>query len=103
MVHLEFLPRGQTIDSDYWISVVKRLKESICHKRPVMWKGGFNGNTDKDFILHMDNAPVHISVPSLAFYGEDDIDLLAHPAYSPDLAPCDFWAFPHLKAKLHSR
>jgi len=25
---------------------------------------------------------------------------LQHPPYSPDLAPCDFWAFPTLKAQL---
>ncbi len=103
VVHLEFLLRGQTIDSDFWISVVRRLKENIRRKRPVMWHGGFDGSTDRDFILHMDNAPVHVSVPSLAFYGENDIDLLPHPAYSPDLAPCDFWAFPALKAKLRGR
>ncbi len=104
VVHLEFLPRGQTIDSDFWISVVKCLKESIRRKRPVMWRGGgFDGKTDRDFLLHMDNVPVHISIPSLAFYGENDIDLLLHPAYSPDLAPCDFWAFPALKNKLRGR
>ncbi len=102
VVHLEFLPRGQTINTDYWIAVVKRLKESICRKRQVMWKGGFDGQTDRDFILHMDNAPVHVSVPALAFYGEDGINLLAHPAYSPDLAPCNFWAFPALKKQLRS-
>ena len=59
-----------------------------------MWRGGFDGNTDRDFVLPMDNAPVHVSVPALAFYGEDNIDLLAHRAYSPDLASCNFWAFP---------
>ena len=25
---------------------------------------------------------------------------LKHPPYSPDLAPCDFWAFPTLKRQL---
>ena len=26
--------------------------------------------------------------------------LLIHAPYSPDLAPCDFWAFPELKRRL---
>ncbi len=26
--------------------------------------------------------------------------LWPHPQYSPDLSPCDFWAFPVLKAKI---
>ncbi len=29
-----------------------------------------------------------------------DQDLLAHPLYSPDLAPCDFFLFPFLKKQL---
>ncbi|GFR75441.1 transposase [Elysia marginata] len=28
---------------------------------------------------------------------------LPHPAYSPDLAPCEFWLFPILKDKLAGR
>ena len=26
-----------------------------------------------------------------------DIKTIAHPPYSPDLAPCDFWLFPKLR------
>ena len=100
VVHLEFLPRGQTVNTDAWLAILGRLKESIHRKRPVMWRGGFQGNKDKDFLLHMDNAPSHVAVRSLAFYGENDFELLSHPAYSPDLAPCDFWAFPYLKAQM---
>jgi hypothetical protein len=28
---------------------------------------------------------------------------LEHPPYSPDLAPCDFWAFPTMKRKLRGK
>ena len=28
------------------------------------------------------------------------IKTVPHPPYSPDFAPCDFWLFPKLKAKL---
>ena len=28
------------------------------------------------------------------------MELLAHPPYSPDLAPCDFFLFPYLKARM---
>ncbi len=91
------------MDTDFWLAVLKRLKESIRRKRPILWKGGFDGNTNHDFVLHMDNAPIHVSVPAPAFYGEEDFDLLAQLAYSPDLAPCDFWAFPTAKAQLRGR
>ncbi len=103
IIHIEFLPQGETVDSEFYISVLTRLKESIRRKRPVMWKGGFDGATDRDFILLQDNATPHVSVPTLAFFGENDFDLLSHPPYSPDLAPCDFWAFPYVKSKMRGR
>jgi hypothetical protein len=28
---------------------------------------------------------------------------LEHPPYGPDLAPCDFWAFPTMKRELRSK
>jgi hypothetical protein len=28
---------------------------------------------------------------------------IEHPPYSPDLAPCDFWAFPPMKTELQSK
>ncbi|GFS01717.1 mariner Mos1 transposase [Elysia marginata] len=31
------------------------------------------------------------------------LGVLPHPAYSPDLAPCDFWLFPTLKDRLAGR
>ncbi len=39
-------------------------------------------------------------MPTLAFLGEHDMEMVAHPPYSPDLAPCDFFLFPHLKKNL---
>ncbi len=34
------------------------------------------------------------------FITTKNIDLLEHPPYSPDMAPCDFWAFPQIKKNL---
>lgn len=103
VIHIEFLPQGETVDSDFYISVLTRLKESIRRKCPVMWRGGFDGSTNRDFILLQDNATPHVSVPTLAFFGENDFDLLSHPPYSPDLALCDFWAFPHVKSQMRGK
>ncbi len=51
-------------------------------------------------LLHHDNASSHTAAPTLALIGESHIEMLAHPPYSPDLAPCDFWAFPFMKNHL---
>jgi hypothetical protein len=34
---------------------------------------------------------------------EISVTPLEHPPYSPDLAPCDFWAFPTMKRELHGQ
>jgi hypothetical protein len=31
------------------------------------------------------------------------MDVIPHPPYSPDLAPCDFFLFPKMKLKLKGR
>ena len=50
-------------------------------------------------ILH-DNASAHKTGAVTQFFSENRIATLPHPAYSPDLAPCDFWLFPKLKELL---
>jgi histone-lysine N-methyltransferase SETMAR len=48
-------------------------------------------------MLHFDNAPVHTTEgvrENLASFG---FRRIAHPPYSPDLAPCDFFLFSAMK------
>ena len=53
-------------------------------------------------LLH-DNAPSHTSAIVTAFLKKEKVTVLPHPPYSPDLAPCDFFLFPKLKASLAGR
>ncbi|UYV68407.1 hypothetical protein LAZ67_5004230 [Cordylochernes scorpioides] len=34
LIHYEFMPEGQTINQDYYIDVLRRLKKAVCQKRP---------------------------------------------------------------------
>ncbi len=86
------------VDTDTYIQTLKNLRECIRKKRPFMWKGGVDGETNREFVIQQDNASCHTSNRTLAFLF--DQDLLAHPPYSPDLAPCDFFLFPYLKKQL---
>ena len=92
------MPKGVSVTSEVYCDILDQLKEDIRRKRPGMWKGGHDGQTDKDFVLQHDNASCHTAVPTLAKIGESGIDLLAHPPYSPDLAVANFFLFPHLKS-----
>ena len=54
VVHSEFLPDGQSVNAEYYLSVLKRLRENIRLKRKDLWD-------NKSWFLHHDNAPAHIS------------------------------------------
>ena len=101
VVLAEFLPLGETVDTDQYLETLRRLKECIRKKRPALWSTGRGRRVGpRPFIIHHDNASSHTSAPTLAFFGEQNINMLAHPPYSPDLAPCDYFLFPRLKNEL---
>lgn len=59
-----------------------------------------DANGDRNYWIHQDNATPHTSNITIALFGESGINLVPHPPYSPDLAPCDFTIFPYLKKQL---
>ena len=48
-------------------------------------------------ILHHDNAPAHTTLSVREFLATKQITVSEYPAYSPDLAPSDFFLFPKMK------
>jgi histone-lysine N-methyltransferase SETMAR len=53
--------------------------------------------------LHLDNCQVHFSRVTEQFIAENHLARVPQPAYSPDLAPSDFWFFRRLKNSLAGR
>ncbi|KAG5318550.1 SETMR methyltransferase, partial [Pseudoatta argentina] len=51
----------------------------------------------KKVLFHQDNARIHMCPTPMAKFNEFRYELLPHPAYSLDLAPCDYFLFPNLK------
>jgi len=92
IIFIDYLKRGKTINSDYYIALLERLKEEILEKRPHLQK--------KKVLFHQDNAPCHKSMKTMAKLNEMGFELLPHPPYSPDLAPSDFFLFSDLKRML---
>ena len=54
-------------------------------------------------LFQQDNAPAHTSAIVMAKIHELGFELIHHPPYSPDLAPCDFFLFPNLKTWLDGK
>ena len=90
VVHYKFAPRRQMINEEYYVGVLKRLRDAVRRKRPCFWSSG-------DWLLHHDNAPAHSSNLVQQCIAKHKIVQFRQPPYNPDIAPCDFWMFPKLK------
>ena len=84
IVHYEFVPTWQTVNQVYYFEVLKRLREKVRRKRPEIF-------ANNSWILHHDNAPAHTALFVREFLATKQITVLEHPAFSPDLAPNDFF------------
>ncbi|GFR84359.1 transposase [Elysia marginata] len=79
----------------YVQNMLSQVKSSINEQQP-------KHNTSRTLLLHENAGPQKARATTQSLR-ELRIQVLPHPAYSPDLAPCDFWLFPILKDKLAGR
>ena len=71
---------GQTVNQVYYLELLKRLREKIRRKRPELF-------ANNSWTSHHDNAPAHTALSMREFLSTEQITVLEHPAYSPDLPP----------------
>ena len=92
-VVIEALPPGGTWTADYFNNVIiEKLAQSDPYRRAIAQK--------QAFVVHMDNAPVHRAATVKQKMWQIGMHNAEHPAYSPDLAPSDFYLFGNLKSKI---
>jgi len=86
---IDYLPKGQTINTEYYSSLLVQLKDILKEKHCRKVTKGV-------LFLH-NNAPAHRALATqkkLAYLG---FQCLAHPPYALDLAPLDYHLFPGMK------
>lgn len=96
IVHHEFAPHGQTVTKEYYREVLRRLRDAVRRRRPMLHQSG-------EWRLHHDNAPAHTAQLVQQFLAKHNIIQVPQPPYSPDMAPCDFFLFPKTKYALKGR
>ena len=86
---IDYLPKGQTINAEYYSSLLVQMKDILKEK--------CHGKVTKGVLYLHDNASAHWALATqkkLAYLGFQCLD---HPPYSLDLAPSDYYLFPGLK------
>jgi len=84
IVHVDWVPQGQTVNQVYYKEVLINLHEGVGRRRLEMWKSG-------SWVLHQDNAPAHNALSVKTILKKHKITVSEHLPHSPDLAPCDFF------------
>jgi histone-lysine N-methyltransferase SETMAR len=64
------------------------------------WRRAQVGRTNRKLIMHADNARPHTAKMTSQFMEQNSMHREPHPAYSPDLAPSDFYLFGYVKQLL---
>ena len=80
VVNSEFLPEGQTVNNEYYLSSMQRLREQIRRKTADFWK-------ENSWILHHDNALSHKAIIVNEFLAEHSTNIIEQPPCSPNMAP----------------
>jgi len=70
--------------------------KKVRRKRPKRF-------ANNSWILHHDNAPAHTSLSVREFLATKLTTVLEHPAYSPDLAPSEFFSVPEDKGNIERK
>jgi len=92
---IDYLPKGQTINAEYYSSLLVQLKDILKEKR--------RRKVTKGVLFLQDNATAHrpfVTHKKQAYVGFQCLD---YSPYSPDLAPSGYHLLPGLKKQLKGR
>lgn len=87
------LENGKTVTADWYTNeCLSTVLKQVKQRRRL-----------NDLIIHHDNASAHKATQTMEYLESQRVKLMGHPAYSPDLSPCDFWLFPKIKEQLRGK
>ena len=84
------------VTADWYVShCLPKIFQAWCKRRP---------RTDvRGLLFHHDNASMHTAAVTLDFLAASDVQLVIHPPYSPDVAPCDWFLLLPVKRQLKGK
>ena len=95
VIMLDFLAKKRTITGACYANLLDQLRTAIREK--------CRGKLSKGILLQQVNARVHTCKIAMDAVKRNGYELIPHPAYSPDLAPSNYFLFPNLKKDIRGR
>jgi histone-lysine N-methyltransferase SETMAR len=96
VIHKEFVPERQRVNSAFYVEVIGTLLKCIFRVRPKF-------RTEGSWFLFHDSAPSNSALVVKTFLVKHGVVEISHIPYSPDLAPTDFFHFPEVKSALEGK
>ena len=97
ILHFELVPDGHAVDADLYSQQLDRVYATLRDRYPALVNR-------KHALLQQDNVPAHRAKLSQQKIKElDGIELLPYSAYSPNLAPSDYYLFREMTHFLSGR
>lgn len=93
---VDFKPPNISYDSTYFVN---NILIPLSEKREQIW----SGSKKRKMWIHLDNSRIHNSKLTCSNYDPLGFKRPPHPAYSPDVAPSDFYLFGFLEEKIKGR
>jgi histone-lysine N-methyltransferase SETMAR len=89
---VNILPKGFKFNASYYVThILDPLSK---------WRRTQVGRTNRKLIVYADNARPHTAKMTSQFMEQNSMQRAPHPAYSPHLAPSDFYLFGYAKQLL---
>jgi hypothetical protein len=58
LAHYEFIARGQTVNQEFYLTILWHLQEAVQKEQPAEQRG---------WLLHHNNTPMHTALPDQKF------------------------------------
>ncbi|CAH1956064.1 unnamed protein product [Acanthoscelides obtectus] len=93
--HIATIPLNEqrTVTADGYTSIC--LTKVVTELRKI--------NRERRIILHQDSASSHTAQKTRQYLTKENVELLDHPPYSPDLSPNDFFTLSKIKNRLRGQ
>ena len=97
MLHFKLVPDGRAVNAELYCQQLDCVYDKLKEKYPIAVRRTRG-------LFQQDNAKLHTAKKTKEKFDElEEVEVLPHPAYSPDIAPSDYGLFQSMQHFLRVR